>query len=800
MDESRYTSPESTAYRRPPMPRGFSSATNGNHSATHREPTSDSGPETLGGISRQNTTVTFISGSVSSTMASTKATSYDTLHIEIPRQFGETDEYWEQYNQLADHYDKERVRVLNNTLDTLLIFVSAADARHYVMEGLTDDTQGALFSAVTTSFIIYYLPKLEPPPDAHTIALLKLIALGRTNLTDTDLEPPPFVPERLFVRGNCWLVLSLCLSLLASFAALTSKQAVLHFARDYPSTLEEHGRWHQRKLRIVDMWQFQTVVEGLPLLLIIALIVFFIGVIDGLRVIGTKALTLLMAVFGISFCAIFLLLGVVAILFPESPYQIPLTNSIRGIGTWCWRPVSQSQIWDEAQKLATNYRDALFKWDRRGRKSDGSPLGDSTNNTMDTHTASWVLERSGQKDILISTARNIPALRTIKGTRLCPKEPGYVRLESFFKDALAAWNMSSSHGKTTDRMTSDLRASLIYGRALVHCAIGGRSAASRDEEASPSRVLWPKWETSSANELLLIKLCLGKNIPDTFCFDHPKDTFPVRSAALHIYLAAILEPSPHEKRFRISTTGLDLDRITLIQWLASMSLAHLDNVSPITLNTVAWSLGNPPNMILGTEDGFTKQHRDDWWNAYTSWVDRIRLIAITRDSSLLFSEKNLHKNVAKALERYDHHQKLQSALQRMGEPAQSRYWTLLGPENYEDLYRSLLRKFIDTRACLHELHNSEVDQTLERLRSTVFGGHTIEETINEVIRLRNKAKASSPLPQVGLRPDSNPLTQGGSQSQGLSPSVLAPAASQYPPSSSSLHVPLLPRRAATAAT
>ncbi|KAG8899535.1 hypothetical protein FRB99_006579 [Tulasnella sp. 403] len=719
MDGSFYASPESMAHQ-PPMPRVPLSETDRKYTATPRGLTGDSSIETLGRIPRQNTTGTVISSYASSTAVPARATSYDSLHIEIPHQFGETDEYWEQYNKLADRHDKERVEVLNNTLDTLLIF-------------------GGLFSAVTTSFMMFYLPMLSPPPDAHTVALLKLIALGRTNLTAADLGPPPFAPGRVMVRTNCWLGLSLFLSLLASFCALMSKQAVLHFARDYPSTLETHGRWHQRKLRSVAKWQFQTIVEGLPSLLLIALVVFIIGVIEGLHVIGNLALTLVAAVFGIASVAGFLLLGIGAILFPEFPFQIPLTGFIRESGVWCW--IRVSRMWRQARD-SIEYRIPSKRF-IRARKTDISsprdvectvdqtmdlatedtekeddqvPARERNDDKTDTHTASWVLERSGRRETLLATAKNIPALRIIKGTRLRQGEPAYARLVSFFKNALTTWNMSSSYGRTTTRTSLDLAAALIYGRALVHCTIGAPPAASHSQRASTSRVLWPKWGTSPANELLLIKFCLDKKVPGNFCIDHTKNTLPDRSAALHIYLAAILESHPtrntqqgdnkiqEKKQFVISAT--DPDRITLVQWLASMSFANQANTSPVALNIGAWSLGKLPDMISGMEGGFTQELRDDWWDAYTS-------------------ERNLHKNVVKALNAYHYYQRLQGvAFQSTELGVQSDHWSLLGPESYVDLYTRFLRAFrrlIETGAYLHESHTVELDEALQQLRLTVSG-------------------------------------------------------------------------------
>ncbi|KAG8895365.1 hypothetical protein FRB99_000622 [Tulasnella sp. 403] len=745
MGESLRAFPE--AMPCPPMSRVTLSETDREHTATPTVPASDFGPEPVREIPPQNCAGTVIGGKASTAAVPTKA-AYDSLHTEIPRRFGEADEYWEQYDKLADRYDKERVQVLNNTLDTLLIF-------------------GGLFSAVTTSLIVYTLPLLNPPSDAQTVALLKLIALQKTNLTAADLEPPPFTPPAVIVRVNCYFGVSLAFSLLASFCALMAKQAVSHFARDYPSTLETHGRWHQRKLRSVAKWQFQTMVESLPLLLLIALVVFIIGVTEGLRS-TNQTVTIVMSIFGITCVVGFPLLGIVAIIFPELPFQIPLTGFVRELFIWCW--VRASQKWRRVRNYSKRRCRSLAKRLGRAKNTDAPPTtdvenaveqdmvvgkeddekeddqipgGENDDDTVDTHSASWILEKSRQKETLLVTAKNVPALRTIKGTRLSQGEPAYNRLDSFFKNALTAWNTSSSlsHGGMAAQTGSDLVAALIYGRALVHCSIGGPPTGSCSHIPS-SRVLWPKWNTSpssDSNELLLIKLCLDKKIPRDFCANHAKNTFPDRSAALHIFLAAILEPSslevrdrksPEKKKFRVSATKLD--RITLAQWLASMSFANEVIISPISLNVGAWSLGNLPDMISGMEDGFTQEIRDGWWDAYSS-------------------EKHLHKNVVHALNVYHYYQRFQGESQ----PTQTDYTPSIGPKNYRELYIGLLgafRKLIDTGAYLHDTHTLELDAALQQLRLSVSSRrdgrwhestpNEIEKAIDETIRcLRKNALA-----------------------------------------------------------
>ncbi|KAG8897584.1 hypothetical protein FRB99_008056, partial [Tulasnella sp. 403] len=625
-------------------------------------------------------------------------TSHNNPHDDVPHQFRAADEYWEHYDKMANLHDKGWMQVLNDTLDNMLVF-------------------GGLLSAVVTTLLVYTLPSLNPAPDAQTVALLKLITLGKTNLTAADLEPPPFMPPQALVGANCCLAVSLAFCLLASYCALVSKRWVSHFTRDYSRTLETYGRWHQRKLRNVAEWKCLDMIEASPILLQISLVVFAIGISLFLQSVN-KVLDLVFSSSCIAFLLGYLLFEILAILFPEFPFQSPHTALIRHFFLH-WAP----RKWRQVRNYTKQH--GRFKWPGisppRDIESTSHPsqvvyIGEEGNDEedvevswgedpMDAQSVGWVLELAWQKETLLAAAKYIPALHTIEGTRLCQGGPAYSRLDSHFKNALTTWRMSYSRGWTTSQTMSYLTAALTYGRALMHCTIGGLPMRSYTEDASRSRALWPNWETSpsrAANELLLIKFCVDKRVPANFCIDHAKDTFPDRSATLHTYLAAILAPSPlRQGEFHIS--GTRLDRITLVQWLTSMSFADETNISPITLNIGAWCLGNLPRMISGVEDG---EIRGEWWHAYTS-------------------DRNLYRNLVQALNMYHYYQLLQSALQSVKIQAQSDYSPLLRPEQYAELYTQLLRAFrtlINTGAYHHEVltvHMLELDGALRQLRLTV---------------------------------------------------------------------------------
>ncbi|KAG8893305.1 hypothetical protein FRB99_002065 [Tulasnella sp. 403] len=552
----------------------------------------------------------------------------ETPQIEIARHFGDADEYWKHYDMLADGYRKDMVEVLTNDLDSTLLFA-------------------ALFSAVDTSLIVFTCAMLSAPPDAQTVALLKLIALGRTNLTDADLQPPLFVPPNSAIRINCFFGISLACCLISAFGAMLAKQWVAHFACNPPGTLEAQGRWRQRQFNGSAKWRLQHVVELLPFTLQIALATFVAGVIDGLHSLNW-VVTVVVSVFCLVGVMLFCISVVMATLYPECPFQSPLTVLLRKAFIRCHRfgsrhghrirtafgtkpnasgstPVEGEEELGQKGPLTVVITHKSSDSDTNEECSemagDSEDHADGEDDLINTYCASWVMESFEHEEALLSTSKNIPALRTIRGTRLGRGGLAHARLMSLFRDALTTWKTSTRRGWVPAQSRVALENTLVHGRALGHCTTGGRSAIShRRSPKAPPRAIWPKWQHKSSgndvNEVLLLKFCLVDNVPPGFCVTHPKSEFPHLSTALHVYLAAIVKPSLRTKRFCIA--ACKLDRITLVQWLAELSFTSHDVSSPTILSIAAWSLAKLPSMISSVDGSFTEELRHEWWDAYTT--------------------------------------------------------------------------------------------------------------------------------------------------------------------------------------
>ncbi|KAK7677462.1 hypothetical protein QCA50_019575 [Cerrena zonata] len=174
---------------------------------------------------------------------------------------------WGRISDLLRQYDRARVEDVKEDIDTLLVFAG-------------------LFSAVITAFIIEsYKTLQQQPEDTTNQILLQLSAQIASltvsgNLVNSTIPPfttPSFVPMRFSVLINTLWLLSLVFALITASLGILVKQW-LHelMARDTQDPRQ------QVKLRFfrevgVQRWQVFEIAAALPLLLQLALLLFFIG-------------------------------------------------------------------------------------------------------------------------------------------------------------------------------------------------------------------------------------------------------------------------------------------------------------------------------------------------------------------------------------------------------------------------------------------------------------------------------------------------------------------------------------------
>ncbi|KAF9266354.1 hypothetical protein L218DRAFT_63506 [Marasmius fiardii PR-910] len=186
-----------------------------------------------------------------------------------PRRRGDP---WEECLKRVDNYDDEMCRGWKEDIDTLLVFAG-------------------LFSATVTAFTIESYRWLRDDPADDTVRVLneisqKLTQLGN-NVTAFRVTPvhtntnTSFAAPFFAVRINSVWFLSLILSLATVMLGILCKQWIREHRRDTPSASPKEAlELRQIRYESLERWGVLTLLSSLPLILQLALILFFIGLLD----------------------------------------------------------------------------------------------------------------------------------------------------------------------------------------------------------------------------------------------------------------------------------------------------------------------------------------------------------------------------------------------------------------------------------------------------------------------------------------------------------------------------------------
>ncbi|ESK86759.1 hypothetical protein Moror_15177 [Moniliophthora roreri MCA 2997] len=169
---------------------------------------------------------------------------------------------WEKLLKEVARYDDDMVKNWKEDIDTLLVFAG-------------------LFSAVVTAFTIESYRWLAEDPADITVALLTQISrqLNASQTITQDL--PLFQPERASIRINCFWFLSLIFSLTSGLFGLLCKQWLREHQRDTPTrTPGEALALRQLRRDSFEKWGVSSFLSALPILLEVALLLFFVGVLE----------------------------------------------------------------------------------------------------------------------------------------------------------------------------------------------------------------------------------------------------------------------------------------------------------------------------------------------------------------------------------------------------------------------------------------------------------------------------------------------------------------------------------------
>ncbi|KAF9568169.1 hypothetical protein CPC08DRAFT_757671 [Agrocybe pediades] len=295
---------------------------------------------------------------------------------------------WHLYNDESTRLDASIVDGCNRGIDVLLVFTG-------------------LFSAVLTTFIIESYQQMMPDASDTTNLLLQQLILdlrssALLNITNTPIDlsmlspgDPPTITQLRWVNG-LWFA-ALAFSLSAALISMLAKQWI-QLIPDVSSSPRQRARQRQRWYMQLQKWHVFAFINALPLLLHIALLLFFAGV---LVLLWSGNMAIASATFTIVAMAYIFYLGSMwmSLVDPECPYQHPISEQLRrwaiGGATGTRRPADLEDTVD-----------ASFKPVRIPMASAAVDQSDY----IDACSITWLLQHSTNDDTLKTALQAIGGL------------------------------------------------------------------------------------------------------------------------------------------------------------------------------------------------------------------------------------------------------------------------------------------------------------------------------------------------------------------------------------------------------
>ncbi len=228
------------------------------------------------------------------------------------------------------------MRIWSKSQEMVLTFFSFSYVTHVLFFSLLISLcQAGLFSAVVTTFVAQTSQNLQADYSEMSANLLfeminiqRAIANGTSldNVTPSSLSPNiPFIASASSVWVNDLWFTSLALSLTTALVSVLVKQWLHHYMALPSGTPRERSLLRQFRFAGLQKWRVLVIIGLLPVLMHIALAIFFIGFVIFLgplresiaRVVGTITVIA---------CTAYLMAHILPLIFPQCPYRTSLCD------------------------------------------------------------------------------------------------------------------------------------------------------------------------------------------------------------------------------------------------------------------------------------------------------------------------------------------------------------------------------------------------------------------------------------------------------------------------------------------
>ena len=311
-----------------------------------------------------------------------------------------------------------------------------------------------MFSAIAATFIIDAQGRLQPNPANFGHALLKIIgdaSLGKMPIVTDGVFPQWNGPDPSIVRVHCILYSSLGASLFAALMAVLGKQWLSRYAwADMRGSIVDRSRRRQRKMKGMDSWHFNLVMESLPLMLQIALLLFGYALSNYLLFINKAVASVVMGfvAFGL---LVYFLIAFAATLSYNCPFQTPpslIIHSLVHLDNQHKRYLKRTRKW-----FGRVFSKRMWRWlglacgcFASPSIQDNDPLGhielpmacepdepcplfneeiDWDGYVLDSDCIAWMFEMPKDMDTIMVILRFIPEVVWHAGIRTTPLEKLY---------------------------------------------------------------------------------------------------------------------------------------------------------------------------------------------------------------------------------------------------------------------------------------------------------------------------------------------------------------------------------------
>ncbi|KAG8947715.1 hypothetical protein FRC04_010489 [Tulasnella sp. 424] len=351
------------------------------------------------------------------------------------------------------------------------------------------------------------MPSLSPDPSYETNRLLRLLVLRVDNhtLTPADLSPP-FSPASTSVIANCFLLSSLCFSLLAAVGAMLGKEWLQNYDHTGQSgPLEAQGRFRQQKYTAAQQWHLEEIVQLLPNVLLLSVLLFFVGLIQLLipMIMAVAGLVIALAGLGTLLALATIIIGAVS---SHCPYQSATSRGLRWVGKEVSLKHKESirmvgQVWSVLASTVEHLfglplrrlKETLRSLLASGRAEDigGGPSNSlvadkdqidlpfpskaSSDDILNAQAASWLLDVTSNIEDQLAVAQNICNLLVKACEILVQDTDVWRRLLLLIKDALQQWQSQPSDVSLRNIAEQ-------FGVALYHLLAGYPRCSDQWEE------------------------------------------------------------------------------------------------------------------------------------------------------------------------------------------------------------------------------------------------------------------------------------------------------------------------------